>query len=62
MYIVVKATLYIIQDDNQGAAGLHQLCMGQVTGTEIAVYAVRSVFNQDDSDAILLVDAMHQCF
>ena len=45
---MAKETLYIIQDDIQAAAGSHQLWMGQITGTEAAVHAVRSVFNQDD--------------
>ena len=31
--------------------------MGQIAGAEAAVNAVRSVFNHNDSDAILLVDA-----
>ena len=55
--IVAKAALYIIPDDTQVAAGPHQLCAGQIAGTEAAVHAGRSVFDNDDSDAILLVDA-----
>ena len=55
--IVAKAALYVIRDDIQAAAGPHQLCAWQIAGTEAAVYAVRSVFNHNDSDAILLVDA-----
>ena len=52
--IVAKAALYVIRDDIQAAAGPHQLCAGQIAGTEAAVHAV---FNDDDSDAILMVDA-----
>ena len=37
--------------------GPHQLCLGQIAGTEAAVHAVRSVFNHNDNDTILLVDA-----
>ena len=55
--IVAKAALYIIRDDIQASAGPHQLCAGQIAGTEAAVHAVRSVFSHDDNDAILLVDA-----
>ena len=54
---MAKAALYVIRDDIQAAAGPHQLCAGQIAGTEAAVHAVRSIFNDDDSDAILLVDA-----
>ena len=55
--IVAKATLYVIQDDIPAAAGPHQLCAGQIAETEAADHALRSVFNHNDSDAILLVDA-----
>ena len=55
--IMAKAALYVIQNDIQAAAGLHQLCAAQIAGTEAAVHAVSSVFNHNDSDAILLVDA-----
>ena len=54
---MAKAALYVIRDDIQAAAGLHQLCAGQIAGTDAAVHAVSSVFNHNDSDAILLVDA-----
>ena len=55
--IVAKAVLCVIRDDIQIAAGPFQLCAGQVAGTEAAVHTVRSVFDSDDSDAMLLVDA-----
>ena len=46
--IMAKAALYIIRDDIQVAAGPHQLCAGQIAGTEAAVHAARSVFDNDD--------------
>ena len=55
--LLAKAALYVIQDDVQAAARPHKLCAGKIAGTEAAVYAVRSLFNYNDSDAILLVDA-----
>ena len=54
---MAKAVFYVIRDDIQAAEGPHQLYAGQIAGTEAAVHAVRLVFNLDDSDAILLVDA-----
>ena len=54
---MTKTALYVIRDDIQAAAGPHQLCAGQIVGTEAAVHVVRSVFNHNDSDVILLVDA-----
>ena len=38
--IVANAALYFIRDDIQAAAGPHQLCAGQIAGTEAAVHAV----------------------
>ena len=51
--IVAKAVLCVIRDDIQIAAGPHQLCAGQIARTEDAVHTVRSVFNSDDSGAML---------
>ena len=59
--IVAKAALNVTRDDIQAAAGTHQLCVGQIAGTEAAVHAVRCVFNHNDSDTILLVYGCHQC-
>ena len=38
-------------------AGSCQLCAGQVAGVEAVVYAVRALFLQEDTEAVLLVDA-----
>ena len=46
----------------QVAAEPRQLCAGRIAGVEAAVHAVRSVFDHDDSDAILLVDATNATF
>ena len=51
-----QPSICIIQDDIQAAAGPHELCVGQIAGTEAAFHSVRSVISHDDSDAILLVD------
>ena len=32
--IVAKAALYILRNDIQAVAGLHQLCAGQIAGVE----------------------------
>ena len=39
------------------SAGDLQLCAGQLAGCEAVVHALRSMFSEDDSDEILLVDA-----
>ena len=54
--IISKAILFI-KSDIQEAAGANQLCGGQITDVEAAVHAVRQLFNSDDNEGILLVDA-----
>ena len=39
------------------SAGDLQLCTGQRAGCEAAIHALSSIFSEDDSDTILLVDA-----
>ncbi|XP_066911589.1 uncharacterized protein [Clytia hemisphaerica] len=39
------------------AAGSLQVCAGQQAGSEAAVHAMNSIFNEQSTDAILLVDA-----
>ena len=55
--IVAKAALYILRDDIQTVTGSCQLCAGQIAGVEAAVHAVRSSFDLDDTEGVLLVDA-----
>ena len=55
--IIAKAILTIAKTDIQDAAGSEQLCAGQISGIEAAVHAVDSLFQQENTEAILLVDA-----
>ena len=55
--IVSKAILNIIREDIQEAAGCLQLCAGQISGIEAAVHAVRALFEKEETEALLLVDA-----
>ena len=54
--IITKAVLHIIKYDLQEATGCQQLCAGQVSGIEAAFHAMKSSFENDDSEAVLLVD------
>ena len=40
------------------AAGSLQLCAGQDAGNEAAVHAMRAIFCDDSTEAVLLVDAI----
>jgi len=49
--------LFILRDDIQEAAGTHQLRAGQLSGVEAVVHAVRRAFEDENTEAVLLVDA-----
>lgn len=55
--IISKAVLSIVKSDIQDATGCLQLCGGQISGIEAAVHAVRTAFDSDDGEAIILADA-----
>ena len=55
--IMAKAILTVTRMDIQEAAGSIQLCAGQISGIEASVHAVRSLFQRDETEVILLVDA-----
>ena len=55
--IIGKAILAVIKYDILEAAGSLQLCAGQEAGSEAAIHAMRSVFQDEQSEAVLLVDA-----
>ena len=54
--ILGKATLAIIGGDIQETAGALQLCAGQKARCEAAVHAIRQIFEDTNTQAILLVD------
>ena len=55
--ILSKAILSVIRSDIKEAAGSIQLCVGQISGCEAGVHAMRKILFEEDTDAILLVDA-----
>ena len=55
--IIGKAILPIVKDDVLKVAGVQQLYVGQQTGCEVAIHAVRSVIELPSCHAILQVDA-----
>ena len=56
---MAKTILQIAQADDQKAVGSLQLCAGQDAACEAGIHAVRSIFNDDSSEAVLLVDTMN---
>ena len=55
--IIAKAVLYIVKTDVQDACGCVQLCGGQISGIEAVAHAVRSAYESDDNEGLLLADA-----
>ena len=55
--IVGKSITTVLKKDIQDAAGNLQLCAGQLGGCETAVHAMAEIFNDDETEAVLLVDA-----
>ena len=55
--IISKAVLFATKGDLQDAAGPLQLCAGQIAGIEAAVHAMKASFQNEDTEAVLLVDA-----
>ena len=55
--IIGKAILRVVDSDVEEAAGPLQICAGQDGGCEAAVHAMRSIFHDNDTEAVLLIDA-----
>ena len=55
--IVGKAIVAEIKGDIMESAGCLQLCAGQKAGCEAAAHAMREIFDDEGTDAVLFVDA-----
>ena len=55
--IIGKAIMSIVKVDVQQAAGHQHLCAGQGAGVDAAIHALRKVFDCDNVEGVLLVDA-----
>ena len=55
--IIAKAIIQLAKEDIQHACGCQQLCGGQMSGIEAGVHATREMFEEDEEQAMLLVDA-----
>ena len=55
--IAGKTVMILLKKDVCRAAGSLQLCGGQVAGSKAAIHGMHDVFNDDDTESILLIDA-----
>ena len=56
-WIIGKTVLAVIKSEILSATGALQLCAGQNAGCEAAIHALNSLYLDDSTEAILLVDA-----
>ena len=55
--IIGKIVVWQLKEDIKEAAGPLQTCAGHPTGAEAAIYAMQKIFNDETTDAIILIDA-----
>ena len=55
--IAGKVFMAVVKGDVQESVGSLQVCAGQAGGCEAAIHAMRSIYESDDSDCVLLIDA-----
>ena len=55
--ILAKCVMNVAKEDVAHASGSLQLCAGQKSGSEAAVHAMHAIFEADETDGILLIDA-----
>ena len=55
--IIAKAILVLLKQDILDAAGPLQVCVGQESGCEAAIHAMRQTFANEKTEGALLVDA-----
>ena len=55
--IISKAIFTVIGGDIQQAVGTLQLCAGQAAGIEAAIHVMRHIYEDNNTETLLLVDA-----
>ena len=55
--IVSKAAMSVFAEDVLESAGCVQICAGHKGGAEAAIHAVRQIFEENEDDAVVLIDA-----
>ena len=55
--IMGRCVMHVTKSDVIDASGSLQVCAGHKSGNEAAIHKMRSIFNADETDAVLLIDA-----
>ena len=53
-----KAVSWVLKEDIKQAAGPLQTCASHGAGAEAAIHGMREIFDKQDTDAVLLIDAI----
>ena len=57
--IIGKAVVHTLKEDIIRSVGNLQVCAGHESGCEAATHAMSQIFNEEDSEAVLLIDAFN---
>ena len=57
--IIGKCVTKVTKQDIIEASGSLQVCAGQKSGSEAAIHAMHNIFEADNTDAVLLIDASY---
>ena len=55
--IIGKMVAKVVMEDVTKSVGSLQVCAGHEAGSEAAIHAIRNIFSQDETEAVLLIDA-----
>ena len=55
--IMGKCVMHVTKPDVIDASGSLQVCAGHKSGSEAAIHAMRNIFEADETDAVLLINA-----
>ena len=54
-----KCVMHVTKLDVIDASGSLQVCAGHKSGSEAAIHAMCNIFEADETDAVLLIDAFN---
>ena len=55
--IMVPTVVHTLKEDIIRSVGNLQVCAGHESGCEATIHAISQIFNEEDSEAVLLIDA-----
>lgn len=56
-HLIGKTTALFLHEEIKSAASPLQVCAGHGAGAEVAIHTMSQVFDEEETDGILLIDA-----